>query len=162
MKGLNNSTILAALCLLAVSGSACTPPAPSTPADTAKRFVVALNKKDVKTLANLSANPLWVRRQDWETARDGAGFVLGTATDANLTNADEIKRYFSDSKNAIAVEDEAPGDASLALLQEELRGSEKRWSGLSMFIFRRGTGDVEHTFAVGVNDKAKVSTVYLN
>ena len=114
------------------------------------------------TLSRLSATPLWVRQQDWASAKDGAGFTLGQANDTSLTDVASIKKYFSDPAKKIAVERETPNSASLSLLQDELKGSEEFWEGLVIHLFRRGMGDVEHIFVVDVDGKGKVAAVYLN
>lgn len=162
MKLLTKSTIiLAQLLLIVVSTAACTKTQPASPAEVAAKFVVSLNHKDMDTLVALSATPLWVRQQDWESAKDGAGFVLGKVNDINLTDPESIKKYFSDPIKKISVEREKPDAVSLSLLQDELKGSEQLWKGLSIQLFRRGMGDVEHVFVVGVDSKGKVAAVYL-
>ena len=163
MKPLTKSTIiLAHLFIIVVGTVACTKIPPPSPAEVAAKFVISLNHKDMETLASLSAAPLWVRQQDWESAKDGAGFVLGKASDINLKDQDSIKKYFSNPAKGISVEREKPDDASLSLLRDELKGSEQVWKDLSIYLFRRGMGDVEHIFVAGVDSKGKVAAVYLN
>lgn len=148
--------------LLVVSTESCSKTELVSPAEVARKFVISLNHKDMVTLARLSATPLWVRQQDWESAKDGAGFVLGRANDINLTDQTQIKKYFSDPVKKIAVERDVPSDASLTLLQDQLKSGEKVWGGLSIHLFLRGMGDVEHIFVVGVDDKGKIAAVYIN
>ena len=163
MKPLTKSTIiLAHIFLILVSTIACTKTQPASPAEVSAKFVMSLNHKDMDTLVRLSATPLWVRQQDWESAKDGAGFILGKANDINLADSESIKKYFSDLIKKISVEREKPDHVSLSLLQDELKGSEQLWGGLSIQLFRRGMGDVEHIFVIGVDGKGKVAAVYLN
>ena len=163
MNRLNKSAILIAyLFVLIVSLGACTKAEPVSPSEVAKKFVISLNQKDMDMLADLSATPLWIRQQEWESAKNGAGFVLGKANDLNLVDRERVKKYFSDPVNNIAVEGKVPDEISLKLLQDELKGSEKLWRGLSIHLFRRGMGDVEHIFVVGIDSKGKVAAVYLN
>ena len=154
--------MLAPVFYLFVSSAACSQKEPISSAEVASKFVASLNNKDMGTLSRLSATPLWVRQQDWASAKDGAGFTLGQANDTSLTDVASIKKYFSDQVKKIAVERETPNSASLSLLQDELKGSEKLWEGLAIHLFRRGMGDVEHIFVVGVDGKGKIVAVYLN
>lgn len=150
------------LSILLVSTEACSKTPLVSPTEVARKFVISLNHKDMESLVGLSATPLWIRRQDWESAKDGGGFVLGKVNDILLTDQTQIKKYFSDPINKIRVERDVPNDASLKLLQDQLRGAEKVWRGLSIHLFLRGMGDVEHIFVVGVDSKGKIAAVYLN
>lgn len=161
-RPIKSAILLAHLFVLVASIGACSKLEPAASAEVARRFVISLNSKDMETLASLSATPLWVRQQEWVSAKDGAGFVLASANDSNLTDQENIKKYFSDPVKKISVERETPDDASLALLHTELKGGEQVWKGLSIYLFRRGMGDVEHIFVVGVDSKGKVAAVYLN
>lgn len=161
--------IFAHLFFLAVSTGACTKTELASPAEVARKFVISLNSKDMETLAGLSATPLWVRQQEWKDVwekdrwgKDRVSFVLGKANDINLTDRAQVKKYFSDPVNKIRVERDVPNDASLTLLHDQLRGAEKVWRGLSIHVFLRGMGDVEHIFVVGVDGKGKIAAVYIN
>ena len=154
--------IFAHLFILVVGTEACSKTALVSPTEVAIKFVTSLNHQDMGALVGLSATPLWIRQQDWESAKDGGGFVLGKVNDILLTDQTQIKKYFSDPVNKIRVERDVPNDASLTLLQDQLRGAEKVWGGLSMHLFLRGMGDVEHIFVVGVDGKGKIAAVYLN
>jgi len=154
--------LLTSFMLIATVVAACTTTETATPAEVATKYVACINSKDIDALASISATPLWVRQQAWKSAKNGTGFVLGKAKDVNLTDQAQINKYFSDPAKIVAVERELPNDASLLLLQDELKGSEKLWSRLSMHIFRRDMGNVEHIFVVGVNDRGKVAAVYIN
>ena len=103
-----------------------------------------------------------MRQQDWESARDGAGFALGKSRDIYLRDSTQIKRFFADPSNRITIQTETAVPVTASLLKDELRGQEGAWRGLSIQLFRRGIGDVEHIFAVGINDKAKVAAIYMN
>lgn len=157
-----SAILLVHVMLLAVAVGACTATDSATPAEVATKYVASLNAKNSEALASISATPLWIRQQQWKRVQNGGGFVLGKASDVYLADQAQINKYFSDPVKSITVERELPNDASLALLQEELKGSEKLWTGLSMHIFRRGMGDVEHIFVVGVNNHGKVAAVYIN
>jgi hypothetical protein len=147
---------------LAMGVGSCANAARTSHSEIAKEFVASLNREDMQALVRLSAKPLLLRQQEWGSAPDGTGFVLGKTRDSNLTSDAQIKQYFSDPDNKIAVESEVPDDASLSLLKDELKGIEKQWSRLSLHLFRRGMEDVEHIFVVGVDAAGKVVAVYLN
>lgn len=150
--------------LLIIGGwlGACTKVEPIAPEQVARNFVVSLNNKDMVTLTKLCAKPFLVRHQEWQSAPGGSGFILGKVNDLILSDQEQITNYFIDPANKIAVESEMPDAASLSLLADELKGLEKHWAGLSIQLFRRGMGDVEHIFVVGVNSQGKVAAIYLN
>lgn len=141
---------------------ACTRSAAPSPAAVATEFVASINHGDVASLVAMCARTLNVRRQEWETARDGTGFVLGKPRDAYLTDPTQIRNFFSDPSNRVGVQGKTPDAATMTLLSVELRGQEDIWQKLSIQLFRRGIGDVEHIFAVGIDDKYKVAAIYMN
>ena len=100
--------MLAPVFYLFVSSAACSQKEPISSAEVVSKFVASLNNKDMETFSRLSATPLWVRQQDWASAKDGAGFTLGQANDISLTDVASIKKYFSDPVKKIAVERETP------------------------------------------------------
>lgn len=161
MNGLARLVAISAAFLLALA-VACTPTDAPSAAAVATKFVAGINRGDVATIVGLCAEPLHVRQQDWESARDGAGFVLGKSRDIYLRDSSQIQRFFADSSNRIAVQAETPHPVAASRLIDELRGQESTWQGLSIQLFRRGVGDVEHIFAVGINDKSKVAAIYMN
>lgn len=130
--------------------------------EVATSFVLALNQNNTNILVPLSATPLFIRNQEWESAQDGRGFVLGEARDVQLANQTQIKVYFSENIQKIGVEGPNPTSANLTLLKDELAGIEGKWQGLDIYLFLRGMGDVEHIFVLGINAKGKVSAIYFN
>lgn len=132
------------------------------PAAVATAFVTAVNRGDIEKIIALCAQPLHVRQQAWETARDGSGFVLAKARDSRLTNPDQIRQFFAEPSNRLTVQVETSDTVQASLLSDELRGQESIWQDLSIQLFRRGMGDVEHVFAVGIDGKHKVAAIYMN
>ena len=153
---------IAPIALLAGLMAACFRADAPTPDAVATQFALSVSGGDIARIIELSATPLSIRQQEWETARDGAGFVLGKARDTQLKDTAQIRNFFSDPKNKIAAQTPAPDAVPASLLETELRGKEGVWQGLSIQLFRRGIGDVEHIFVVGVDDKGKVAAVYVN
>lgn len=160
MKGFSRLIAIGAAFVLGLT--ACTRTEAPSAAAVATKFVAGINRGDVATIVALCAEPLHVRQHDWESARDGAGFVLGKSRDISLRDSSQIERFFADPSNRIAVQAEIPDPVTASLLIDELRGQESMWRGLSIQLFRRGIGDVEHIFAVGINDRSKVAAIYMN
>ena len=141
---------------------ACSKPKPVNKAKVATSFVLAINKNDIKMVVPLAATPLSIRNQEWESAPDGKGFVLGKVQDVKLIDQTHVKSYFLKNIQNIGVEGTNPTSANLTLLKDELAGIEGKWQELDIYLFLRGIGDVEHIFVLGVNAKGKVSAIYLN
>lgn len=141
---------------------ACSESKPVNKAGVATSFVQAITQNNADKAVQLSATPLSIRNQEWESAQDGRGFVLGKALDEQLTDQIQIRGYFSENIQKIGVEGTNPTSATLTLLKDELAGIEGRWQGLDIYLFLRGMGDVEHIFVLGINAKGKVSAIYFN
>ena len=148
--------------LLLLANTGCVRDDAPSPAAVATAFVTGINRGDIAKIVALCAQPLHVRQQAWETARDGSGFVLGKPRDSHLTNPDQVRKFFAEPGNRLTVQVETPDTIQASLLSDELRGQESIWHDLSVQLFRRGMGDVEHIFAVGIDDKHKVAAVYMN
>ena len=131
-------------------------------AEVATSFVQAINQNNANMVTSLSAAPLSIRNQEWESALDGKGFVLGKVQDVLLTDQTQVKAYFSENIQKIGVEGAAPTIATLTLLKDELAGMENKWQGFDIYLFLRGMGDVEHIFVLGIDTKGKVSAIYFN
>src|SRR5687767_1974301 len=72
----------------AVAIAACAArPAAQAPRDAAHRFVAALNAGDTAAMRAAAALPFHLREQQWASAGDGAGMVLGATTDAEARDA---------------------------------------------------------------------------
>ena len=132
----------------------------------AEKFLLALNAKDVNAMLAVSGEPFLFRNQEWESAKDGIGFVLGEAKDKILTDKETLKSFFKELITKVEVEEttaaENPPDRS-EFLENQLKGSPKRWLQLELYVFRRGFADTEHIALVGVDPQSrKVVALYLN
>jgi len=132
----------------------------------AEKFLLALNAKDVNAMLAVSGEPFLFRNQEWESAQDGIGFVLGEAKDKILTDKETLKSFFKELITKVEVEEttaaENPPDRS-EFLENQLKGSPKRWLQLELYVFRRGFADTEHIALVGVDPQSrKVVALYLN
>jgi hypothetical protein len=138
------------------------------PADVevAERFVVALNTGNVQGMVSASGYPFVFRSQEWESAKDGSGFVHGRADDKIFAKKKLLETFFGTLVSKVKVESEKaaanprPKDSLLADNFKEAPGV---WRDLSLFVFLRGFGDVEHVAIIGVDSAHhKVRGLYLN
>ncbi|WP_025411065.1 hypothetical protein [Gemmatirosa kalamazoonensis] len=139
---------------------------PSDPRAQAERFIAAVNARDVDALLQLSADTLLFREQQWRTASDGVGFTLGPPLDTVVAGTEARRRFFTDLAGRVHVRQptavEHPPSKS-ALFARELASADPRWSALTLVVFLRGEGDVEHTAMTGMNPRTrKVAAFYVN
>ena len=153
--------LIATLTTLALV-TACSEPKPVNKTEVATSFVQAINQNDSNKAIQLSAAQLLIRNQEWESAQDGTGFVLGKAQDSLLVNQNQIKAWFSENIGKIDVEGTEPSKVTIELFKHELIGIEKTWQGVDIYLFFRGMADVEHIFVVGIDAKGKVAVIYFN
>ncbi len=146
--------------------SACAADKQDTSDTTAQAFVNALNSDNVEKMQLLTDIPFFIRNQEWESAPDGYGFVLGGKKDQKLENKNQLLNALKNLSETVEVEGEkpipvqSPGGPSI---KNELSGIESTWESLDQYIFLRGMGDVEHIVIIGVNPKSKkVQALYIN
>jgi len=162
-------TVASALCLavLLVSVPLWSKPAPEVKdVDVAEKFVVALNAGNAQAMASVSRQPFVFRNQEWASANDGSGFVHGKADDKSFKDKESLYQFFQTlvTKTKIEQEKAAVSPPSKdSLLSDNLKGAPVRWRKLTLFVFGRGFGDVEHVAIVGVDPAShKVRGLYLN
>jgi hypothetical protein len=142
------------------------PRALPTDIELAERFVVALNEGNTRNLVSESRCPFVFRNQEWESAKDGSGFVHGRADDQSFQNKKALVTFFSALVSKVKIENgkaatRPPSKESLLL--DNLKGAPADWQQLNLIIFRRGFGDVEHVAIVGVDSAThRVRGLYLN
>ena len=140
-------------------------PAPRSVA-AAEALIAALNATDADGMVALAAIPFELREQEWVSASNGSGFVLGAAQDRTVAEPAELARTFRALVERVHVRSataaaSAPGRQ--ALLSEQLSGAAAAWKNLDLVLFLRGEGDVEHVVIVGVAPgPARVRALYLN
>jgi hypothetical protein len=136
------------------------------PADQAARFVRALNAKDTEAMAEVSGIPFRFRNQQWASAPDGTGFVLGNAEErvaADAVQLDPLLRELATNVSIAEPNPVADPPSRSDMLSEPLRGAPSVWSQLELVLFRRGEGDVEHIAIVGIEAASgKVLGLYVN
>jgi hypothetical protein len=132
----------------------------------AQRFAIALNGSDTAALARLTSSPLLFREQRWRQAVDGDGFVLGAASDTVLASDDRRVAFLRTLVGRIRIASPSPVErppTRETLLQRELANADPRWSKLTLVLFRRGEGDVEHVAIAGVDTHSmRVAALYVN
>jgi hypothetical protein len=134
--------------------------------DVAEGFVVALNAGNAQAMVSTSGYPFVFRNQEWESARDGSGFVRGKAEDKVLGKKKLLRKFLGGIVGKVKIQSEKaaaippPKDS---LLADNLKGAPPNWQDLNLFLFFRGSGDVEHVAIIGVDSAHhKVRGLYLN
>ena len=153
-------------CFLVMLLSACaTIPQPTT-SEVATQFINSLNRDSVKVLISLSAFPFIATNQQWESAIDGAGFVLGKREENIFENKNDLSAYLEALTDELEIESVA-GEyipvTEYSRFHEELGTSTLKWESQDAFLFLRGMGDVEHIVMLGVDRQTKkVVQLYFN
>jgi hypothetical protein len=125
----------------------------------------AINLSDAKSLAGLVALPLNIRQQQWESASDGIGFKLSEYDDMIVSRNEELLPILQKFVRDVQIEGDTPimDDVNVSQFSDELSGIESEWANLSMILFLRGMGDVEHVVVLGFDPKtSKLSAIYIN
>jgi hypothetical protein len=114
----------------------------------------------------LSGIPFRFRSQSWESAPDGSGFGLGAAAEQVAGNSTELDALLQEVTTKVHIAEPTPvpdPPGKEELLSDILRGASTQWSDLTLLLFRRGEGDVEHVAIVGVEPASgKVAGLYVN
>ncbi len=156
----------AIFCFLTMFFSGCAISLPLTTNEVANQFVKAVNKNDVQALRKLSESPFYVYSQEWATAEDGYGFVLGKRHQTMFKDDEKLSIYMNTLVKEVKVES-VDGRripvAEYSHLYDVLGKGALGWESQDIFLFLRGTGDVEHIVILGVNSKTKkVNQLYFN
>lgn len=124
----------------------------------------AINAKNFTLLADSTTFPLIVTEQEWETADDGYGYVLGAkntvVVDSHVAFAEGVRIL-----DSVEILGEAPLDQEFAISDfvDEFSGIDHHWKSLDLVVFLRGLGDVEHIVVLGLDKKsAKLRAIYTN
>jgi hypothetical protein len=135
-------------------------------AESATAFVEALNAGAVDRLIALVDTPFSFREQNWESAPDGAGFVLGAPSERRLVDTASLRTFMTELAARVRIEEPQPVASppdEEALHADPLRGAPPAWRELDLIVFLRGMADVEHTAIVGVHPATgRVSAFYIN
>lgn len=162
-SAINKTTIC---CFLMIFFSACTTTPQLTTKEAANQFVKAINQSDVQALLELSDPPFYVHNQQWESAEDGYGFVLGKRDQMIFEDNEKLSIYMNTLSRKLKV-DSVDGEyipvAEYSRFHDELGESALEWKTQDVFLFLRGMGDVEHIVILGINRKTKkIKQLYFN
>jgi len=137
-----------------------------TDVEVAEKFVVALNKSNAQEMGSASGCPFVFRNQEWESAKDGSGFVHGKVDDKSFKSKKAIAEFFGTLVSKVKLENEkaaAHPPSKDSLLLDNFKGAPAEWRKLNLVVFGRGFGDVEHVAIVGVDSGThRVRGLYLN
>ena len=152
-------------CFFVMSLNGCTHVAHVPSSDVAMRFIKALNNNEVQVLADMVTLPFYVYDQQWESAKDGYGHVLGKKEQIILKNRKNLSAYVTVLSDKLKVESmtgEFIPVTDYLRFHKEL-GSSTSWKQQDVFLFVRGMEDVEHIVLLGVNrELKKVEQIYFN
>ena len=130
------------------------------------QFAKAINQGDAAAMIELSEVPFVVDNQEWQSASDGSGFVLGQRTQIVFTKEEKLSSYISSLSNELKIESVEGGYIAIteySRFQDEFGDFASDWESLDAFFFLRGMGDVEHIVILGVNrESKKVVRLYFN
>ena len=155
--------------LLAIMTSGCiNQPVTQSVTQSAEKQAVALrnaiNTNNFDLLTHSIPLPIILRKQDWKTADDGYGYVLGLNNTLIANDTEELYEVFSILRN-VEIEGDSPLEQkfTLADFTEEFAGIEHYWEPLELVVFFRGQGDVEHIVVLGLDKKSsKLRAIYIN
>jgi len=135
-----------------------------TPEKQAVSLRNAINTNDFALLANSIPLPLVLSKQEWKTADDGYGYVLGSKSTLIANNTEDLDDVFNILKN-VEIEGDYPlaQEFTLTDFTDEFSGIEHYWKPLELVVFFRGQGDVEHIVVLGLDKKSsKLRAIYIN
>jgi len=137
-----------------------------TDVEVAEKFVAALNHGSTEDLVSAAGYPFVFRNQEWESAKDGSGFVHGKSYDKSFAKKKALRTFLKTLVTAVKIENEKAATnppSKENLLLDNLKGSPAEWQRLNLILFGRGFGDVEHVAIIGVDSAThKVRGLYLN
>lgn len=132
--------------------------------DEAVKIRLAINNNNVVQLRALTSIPLIIREQEWESAQDGKGFVLGKVNQSLISTNVLFNKKIPLFLQSLKIEGEkAITDITLDMFTDELGDQIKTWNKFKLILFKRGEGDVEHIVLIGLNKKTnKLNAIYIN
>lgn len=161
---INKAYVLPIFFLISIFLASCDSSNILSPTEQALQIRSSINTNNVDKLRALSSLPLIVREQEWGSAKDGSGFVLGAAKQSLISTDEAFKIKMIPFLKPLQIEDEqAITDVTLNMFTSELDEQINIWDNLNIVLFKRGEGDVEHIVLMGLNKKTnKLNTIYIN
>jgi len=135
-----------------------------SPTEQALQIRLSINNNNIEEFRALSSLPLIIREQEWQSAKDGTGFILGVAKQSLLSSDDAFNKIISTFLKSLQIEDErAVTDITSNMFTSELGEKVNDWDDFKLILFKRGEGDVEHIVLMGLNKKTnKLQAIYIN
>ena len=161
---INKAYALPVFFLISIFLTSCDSSIILSPTEQALEIRLSINNNNIKKLRALSSLPLIVREQEWESAKDGSGFVLGAAKQSSIST-DEVfnKKIISFLKSLQIEGEQAITDITLNMFTTELGKQVNNWADLKLVLFKRGEGDVEHIVLMGLSKETnKLKAIYIN
>lgn len=130
----------------------------------AHKIRLSINNNNTDKLRALSSLPLIVCEQEWESAKDGSGFVLGISEQSLISTDELFNKKIEPFLKSLKIEGvQAITDITLDMFTSELGKQADSWTDLKLVLFKRGEGDVEHIVLMGLNKKTnKLKAIYIN
>ena len=72
--------------------------------EVANQFAKAINQGDAAAMIELSEVPFVVDNQQWQSASDGSGFVLGQRTQMIFTKEEKLSTYINSLRRKLKIE----------------------------------------------------------
>ena len=132
----------------------------------AESFLTAVKTDDIDSLVAISAIPMNSYDQDWESAQDGIGFVLGKRHITRINNVSDLTAFFTQFTIRVDIQ----GDKAVSVPENEyiyfkpqFADAVELWKNLDVYLFLRGEADVEHIVLIGIQpDNNKIQAIYTN
>lgn len=135
-----------------------------TPREQAVALRNAINTNNFTLLTDSIVLPLVLSKQDWETADDGYGYVLGPKNTLIANNNKDLDDVFKILEH-VEIEGEYALEQEFTLkdFTDEFVGVNHHWESLDLVVFFRGQGDVEHIVVLGLDRKSSnLRAIYIN
>ncbi len=135
-------------------------------AQVAVQFRTAMNINDISTLVNNIQLPFTMTEQQWDSADDGIGYILGARKVTRIESKQQLVPFLQTIVPLISIDGEQGHFISVSEyddLKIELADSVEEWRNLKTYLFKRGEADVEHIILLGIQARShKIKAIYMN
>lgn len=161
---INKAYALPVFFLISIFLASCNSSDTLSPTEQALQIRLSINNNNVDKLHALSSLPLIVREQEWKSAKDGSGFILGAAKQSLISTNEAYNIKITPFLKSLQIEGEqAITDITLNMFASELGKQANNWTDLKLILFKRGEGDVEHIVLMGLSKKTNnLKAIYTN
>ncbi|MDR4515938.1 MAG: hypothetical protein MRK00_00850 [Nitrosomonas sp.] len=165
MSKISSSTACIFLFLFSILTTSCNSNSTVSVNEQALKIRTSINDNKVENLYTLTSLPLIVREQEWQSADDGRGFILGKVNQIVLSTKYEFSTYMTPLLKNIVIEgqESISEGITLDIFTDELGKQSSNWNDLNLVLFKRGEGDVEHIILMGLSKETnKLRAIYIN